>query len=73
MKTYKTEETALKRQEYLAREFGIFSGAQRVGNRWRLLFDPDLTRPHGARARIRDDLMEYAEDAEGYDWIGDRL
>lgn len=62
MKTYATEKRAFQRQSYLARNFGIWSGVQRVGNRWRLLHDPDdLFHDHGPRSQLRDVVAEYVD------------
>lgn len=68
MKTYPTEDRAFRRQAYLARVHGIFSGVRRTGDRWQLLFDPDLTRDR-AEIRLPDTEAEYAEDAEGFAWL----
>jgi hypothetical protein len=41
VKTYATEATAFRRQHYLATNYGIFTGVQKCGNRYRLLHDPE--------------------------------
>ena len=71
MKTYRTEAQAFRRQAYLAREYGIFSGVQRTGNRWHLLYDPDMSTDR-IDVRLRDVPAEYQKDTTnslGCRWV----